>query len=358
MKENLRCQLAAAVSVLAILMVSVPAAGQDDTGESTELEDWERAELQGLVEVVGAALKGELTPIEDPFELAPSFLKGTDGNTYVPFTVTIDPGKLSGSRVAVYLYVTEHQDAVAPLAESDDTDDTDDTAAAMPEAVFEDAYFIDVDSEDDGVARLSRAFSAPGGDYDVYVALRDSKGVDADDNDRATATVMMLKDVVAVPDLWTPELKTSSVIVAKLVEPLSAPLSPEEQIQHPYTLGTTRIDPKHDRSFGKREELSLIMLVYNPKLTGDQMPDVSIEYNFHAKTESGEEFFNKTNPQQFNAQSLPPGFSVTLGHQIVAGQSVPLTLFPAGEYRLEILVTDNEAGTSVARNVNFTVRET
>ena len=352
MKENLRRQLVAVVSVLAILMLSVPAAGQDDTGESTELEDWQRAELQGLVEVVGAALKGELTPTEDPFELTPSFLKGTDGNTYVPFTVAIDPGKLGGSRVAVYLYVTEHQDAVAPVAESDDTDD-----AAMPEAVFEDAYFIDVDTEDDGVARLSRAFSAPGGDYDVYVALRDSKGADVDD-DREVATVMMLKDVVAVPDLWTPELKTSSVIVAKLVEPLSAPLSPEEQIQHPYTLGTTRIDPKHDRSFGKREELSLIMLVYNPKLTGDQMPDVSIEYNFHAKTESGEEFFNKTNPQQFNAQSLPPGFSVTLGHQIVAGQSVPLTLFPAGEYRLEILVTDNEAGTSVIRNVNFPVRET
>ena len=352
MKENLRRQLIAVVSVLAILMLSVPAAGQDDTGESTELEDWQRAELQGLVEVVGAALKGELTPTEDPFELTPSFLKGTDGNTYVPFTVAIDPGKLGGSRVAVYLYVTEHQDAVALVAESDDTDD-----AAMPEAVFEDAYFIDVDTEDDGVARLSRAFSAPGGDYDVYVALRDSKGADVDD-EREAATVMMLKDVVAVPDLWTPELKTSSVIVAKLVEPLSAPLSPEEQIQHPYTLGTTRIDPKHDRSFGKREELSLVMLVYNPKLTGDQMPDVSIEYNFHAKTESGEEFFNKTNPQQFNAQSLPPGFSVTLGHQIVAGQSVPLTLFPAGEYRLEILVTDNEAGTSVIRNVNFTVRET
>lgn len=353
MKEMFRRQLAAAVCVLAVLIVALPAAGQDDNEqEARELEDWERAELQGLVEVVGAAVKGELTPTEDPFELTPSFLKGTDGNTYVPFTLTIDPDKLDESNVSVYLYVLEHQDPAAVATDDDDSDDDE-----MPTAIFEDAYFVAVD-EDDGVARLSRAFSAPGGKYDVYVALRDSKGADADDDDREAATVMMLKEEVMVPDLWTPELKTSTVLLAKLVEPLSAPLSPEEQVQQPYTLGTTRIIPKHDRSFGKQEELSLIMLVYNPKLTGDQMPDITVEYNFHAKKDGGEEFFNKTNPQQFNGQSLPPGFSVALGHQIVAGQSVPLALFPAGEYRLEILITDNEAGTSVTENVNFTVRAT
>ena len=123
-------------------------------------------------------------------------------------------------------------------------------------------------------------------------------------------------------------------------------------------MGTTRIVPKHDRSFGKMEELSLIMLVYNPQLTSDQKPDLTIEYNFHQRGEAGEEFFNKTNPQQFNAQTLPPGFDVALGHQIVAGQSVPLTLFPAGEYRLEITVSDNEAGTTLTREVSFTVQET
>ena len=343
MSEMFRPYVAAALCVLAVFMFAIPAAGQDEQ-EARELEDWERAELQGLVEVVGAALKGELTPTEDPFELMPAFLKGTDGSTYVPFTVTIDPSKLSEDTVAVYLYVVE-QGAMA--AEDEE----------LPQAIFEDAYFIQLEA-DDGAARLSRAFSAPGGDYDVYVALRDSKGEDADDDDREAATVMMLKEQVAVPDLWTPELQTSSVLIAELVEPLSEPLTPEEQIRNPYTLGTTRIIPKHDRSFGKQDELSLIMLVYNPRLTGDEMPDVTVEYNFHAKRDGGEEFVNKTNPQQFNAQSLPPGFSVALGHQIVAGQSIPLSLFPAGDYRLEILITDNEAGTSVTRNIDFTVLET
>ena len=352
MSEMFRRRLAAAVCGLALVIFAVPAVGQNDEQQPRELADWERAELQGLVEVVGAAVKGELTPTEDPFELTASYLKGTNGNTYVPFTLAVDPAKLQESNVALYLYVIEHG---SDAAEGDPDDDKE---QQMPDAVFEDAYFVEVEQGDDGVARLSRAFSAPGGDYDVYVAVRDSKGEDADDDERAEATVMMLKKQVTVPDLWTPELQTSSVLIAKVVEPLSAPLSPEEQIQHPYTLGTTRIVPKHDRSFGKQEELSLIMLVYNPKLTGDEMPDVTVEYNFHARKDGGEEFFNKTNPQQFNAQSLPPGFSVALGHQIVAGQSVPLTLFPPGDYRLEIVVTDNEAGTSITQNVDFTVRET
>ena len=115
--------------------------------------------------------------------------------------------------------------------------------------------------------------------------------------------------------------------------------------------------PKFDRSFGKQGEMNLLMLVYNPRLSGG-MPNVTVEYNFHQQTDAGEEFFNKTDPQEFNAQTLPPGFSVEAGHQIVAGQSVPLSLFPAGDYRLEITIKDNEAGTDVTRDVNFTVRET
>ena len=144
------------------------------------------------------------------------------------------------------------------------------------------------------------------------------------------------------------------MLVAQAVEPLAAPLSPEEQIENPFTLGTTRILPKFDRVFGKQDELNLLMLVYNPRVA-DDMPNITVEYNFHTRTESGEEFFNKTTPQEFNAQTLPPGFSVEAGHQIVAGQSVPLSLFPAGDYRLEISITDNEAGTNLTRDVNFTV---
>ena len=330
---------AAACVALAAFLFAAPAAGQDEAAR--ELEDWEREELQALVEAVGEALDGE-APTEDPVGLAPSFVKGTDGNTYVPFTLSIDPGRIGSETVVVYLYVDDRA-----LAESEDADER--------EAIFEDAYFVEVDRGDDPV-RLSRAFSVPGGNYDVYVAVRDSLGEDADDDDRDARPLMVFKAPVAVPDLWTADLQTSTVFVGG-IEQLSAPLSPQEQIEQPYTFGPLRITPKHDNSFGKQEELSLLMMVYNPRLDND-MPNVTVEFNFHTVTADGEEFFNKTTPQEFNAQTLPPGFSVAAGHQVVAGQSIPLRLFPAGDYRLEVVITDNEAESSVTRNVNFTVRET
>ena len=350
-----RVSVTALLLTVAVLFTTVPVAGQEPEEEqATQLEDWERAELQSLVQAVGSAVRGELALNENPFALQTDFLKGTEGMTYVPFTMVLDPAQVSASTVAVYLFVTAHQDESVAPADSDDDD-----AAEVPTAVFEDAYFIDVSAEGSGAGPiyLSRAFNAPGGDYDVYIAMRDSLG-GPPQGDQETLSVLMLREQVSVPNLWTTELQTSSLLLADVVEPLTAPLSALEQTRQPYTLGTTRIIPKHDTSFGKQEELSLIMLVYNPQLTGDRKPDLTIEYNFHQRNEGGEEFFNKTNPQQFNAQTLPPGFDVALGHQIVAGQSVPLALFPAGDYRLEITISDNEAGTSLTREVSFTVRET
>ena len=344
-----------------LLLLAGPATAQTQTPEETTvLEEWQSAELRSLVEVVRAALRGQLVPTEDPFELHPDFLKGADGNTYVPFTLTIDPAKITASSVAMYLFVTEHQMPAAPAAAT--TDETEaESAPELPAALFEDGYFIDVSAARSagGPVHISRAFTVPGGPYDVYVGVRDSAGqAPEDETEPDSATLMMLKEEVEVPDLWTPNLQTSTVIVADVIEPLTQPLTPEQQISSPYTLGTTRIVPKEGTEFAKNGELALVFLVYNPELTAQQKPDVTIEYNFHATKDGAEEFFNKTNPQQFNGQTLPPGFDMMLGHQIVAGQSVPLTLFPAGAYRLEIKVTDNISGGSVTNNVNFTVLQT
>ena len=379
MNRIARCtRILAACAAVATLTVA-PAAAQDD------LEDWQRAELRAMLEVIEAALDGRIAPVDDPFELQADFLKGTDGNAYVPFTLSIDPAKVETQTLSMYLYVVE---------------------AGGTEAAFEDAYFADATSEGGDPIRISRAFAVPGGAYDVYVATRESsRDLAPDDNrpgdrDRAQideycgglfaddlsmrfacqeqeylayrlqrrprlsfdeseerAAMMMLRTRVDVPDLWNDQLQLSSIIVPELVEPLAAPLTPEEQILSPYSLGTTRIVPKFDQEFGKQAELSLIFLVYNPGLTDASKPDITIEYTFHQRTAGREEYFNRTNPQGFNGQTLPPGFDVTLGHQIVAGQTVPLSLFPAGDYRLEIKVTDNTDSTEIIENVMFTVLE-
>jgi len=79
---------------------------------------------------------------------------------------------------------------------------------------------------------------------------------------------------------------------------------------------------------------------------------VLVEYNFYKKTG---EFFNKTNPQPLNAQTLPPQFDIAAGHQLQSGQAVPLASFPEGDYRLEIKVTDKLANKTLTKDVNFTV---
>jgi hypothetical protein len=167
----------------------------------------------------------------------------------------------------------------------------------------------------------------------------------------------MIKQTLTVPDFWSPDLTTSSVIIASRIEPLAAPLSPNEQLDRPYALGQMEIVPALDTRFTTKNELSIFMLIYNPKTDPMNKPDVTVEYNFYQKPPAGaaEKFFNKTSPQDLNGKTLPAAFDMSLGHQLQTGQAVPLASFPAGDYRLEIKVTDKLATKTVTRDVNFTV---
>ena len=116
------------------------------------------------------------------------------------------------------------------------------------------------------------------------------------------------------------------------------------------------IVPSLDNKFTTKQELSIFILIYNPKTDPMNKPDVSVEYNFYAKPAgAAEKFFNKTSPQDLNGKTLPAAFDMSLGHQLQTGQSVPLTSFAPGDYRLEIKITDKLATKTVTRDVNFTV---
>ena len=202
MTQIFRRQLATvACLTVAALVCAAPAAGQEEP-QPPELSDWERAELQSLVQVVGAARAGELDSVEDRFEIGAQLSEGHRWQHFMlPFTLAIDPAKIDGSSVVVYLFVDDPALAVAAEAEAEENDDADDE---VQEAVFEDAYFVQLDEPGaDGTVRLSRAFSAPGGEYDVYVALRKSLGEEGADDAREELPVMLLKRQVSVPDLWT-----------------------------------------------------------------------------------------------------------------------------------------------------------
>ena len=109
-----------------------------------------------------------------------------------------------------------------------------------------------------------------------------------------------------------------------------------------------------DLVFSKTGELTVVFWVYGQTLS-DGKPDVSIEFNFHTKQGDGtEKYFNKTAPQELNAKTLPE-FNAAAGHQLLGSQTIPVSVFPAGDYRLEIKVTDKPSGKVVTQNVTFTV---
>ena len=192
------------------------------------------------------------------------------------------------------------------------------------------------------------------GDYDVYVVVKEPTPDKAPKNAPAPK-VSLIKQAVSVPNLWNDELNTSSVIVAERIDPLPAPLTPQQQAERPYALGTMEIVPALDTKFTKQSELSTFLLIYNAKTDSANKPDVSVEYTFYTTQAGAEKFFNKTNPQNLNAQTLPPQFDFAAGHQLQSGQAVPLASFPEGDYRLEIKITDKIANKTLNREVKFSV---
>ena len=286
-------------------------------------------------------------------------LKAQGNKEYVPFTVEIDPSKVSGGTVAFYWRVVSKTAAAAPVPEAGKKDDKKDKdkdkdKGKKSDYAYEDISFVPVTAGQTSM-KISRSFTVPGGTYDIYLVAKEPTPEKAPKNAPAPK-IAAIKQTLTVPDFWNNELQTSSVIVAQRIDPLAAPLTPQQQADRPYALGMMEIVPTFETKFTKKAELSTFMLIYNPKVDAANKPDVSVEYNFYQKLAGQpEKFFNKTNPQNLNAQTLPPNFDFAAGHQLQSGQAVPLASFPEGDYRLEIKITDKIANKTLTREIVFTV---
>jgi hypothetical protein len=155
----------------------------------------------------------------------------------------------------------------------------------------------------------------------------------------------------------TTSWRTSSVIVAQRIDPLPAPLTPQQQADRPYALG---IDgDRADLRDQVHQEGRAVDLHADLQPEGGQRQQAGrqrrVQLLSEARRARPEKFFNKTNPQNLNAQTLPPNFDFAQGHQLQSGQAVPLASFPEGDYRLEIKITDKIANKTLTREINFTV---
>jgi hypothetical protein len=359
----------AVVVLIILVMLSLGFAGEaaarspQQKPAEKKFDKVQTQEIQALVKLVTDVTLGAPAPSDFPITWQNHYLKARDQRTFVPYAVTIPAGTFASPSVVLYVRVVRkgsEPDADAAKAGGEGAPPAaglkDSKAAQRLEFAFEDVYFTDLKTpEGKDPYRLVRALSVLPGEYTVYFALRERPA--ADKKGTAAPKTSLIKQAMTVPDFWQPGLVTSSIIIADKVDLLSTTV-PESQIaENPYDFGKTRVFPAApNHRFSKKQDLSIIFLVYNTAEV-NKKPDVVVEYAFSQKAENGEKPFNKTNPQVYNAETLPPAFDMAAGHQIVAGQSVPLASFPEGDYRLEIRITDKIAGKTIVQSVNFTVTQ-
>lgn len=293
------------------------------------------------------------------------FLKASDQKVYVPFTAMVQPGVLgTSSSLAAYLRLAP-KGAAAPEAappvdepkkkgrdrgkKGKEAQDLAGTAVSGVQYPWEDLYELSASpASPGGPLMFSRPFSVPAGEYDMYLAVRTS-------DTAAPLKVAVLKQTLTVPDYWSTEFTTSSVFLSSQVTPLDTLPTGDEQKTKPYVIGNLELKPNFDGKFTSADELAVFFIIYNPQLTASKKPDVTVEWQPYKKGPLGEAKFRSVEPQKLNPETLPAGFDVDQGHQLVGSLNLPVSAFEAGDYRLAIKVTDNTSGKTLEHDVNFVV---
>ena len=207
---------------------------------------------------------------------------------------------------------------------------------------FEDYYLAEVTRDGDR-STLERALSLPPGEYDVYVGMIDRSRL-------KTSGPIVVRRTVTVPDFWNDEIALSSLILASDVRTLGAAPSAKQQVERPYTFGRAEVLPVATPTYTPGDALSIVYQIFN---YGAPDADLQAEYNFYRADGGQRVLFNRTPPQVFGDEDLPP--SSPWETLAFATQSVSLQTFPPGRYELEVIVRDRLTRRSASGSVAFTV---
>lgn len=362
-KQWLLSWISAATAVVVALTGAAAAQEQNrpDTKARERAEESQRQEGQAILAIADAAMAGKSIPSDFVVRWHNDFLKAQQG-TFVPFTLTVDTSKLKSPNALAYVRAVNRG--------AGDRKKEKGKGASEPEYPVDAIFPVILRPEGGAQARVHRGFSVAPGEYDVYVVVRER--VDPAAPDKVAPKAAAIRQTLSVPDFWSGELTTSTVILADRLDTLAEPIGPDELAERPYVIGQNDISPAVDRTFGRNEELIVVFLVYNPFVTTEKKFDIQVEYHFfrrgaggkvgataaisgHPPEREGEKYFNHTDPQRFNPAVMGARFDPNAGHPVMAGQGVPLAGFEPGEYRLAIKVTDLLSGKSILRDVVFTV---
>lgn len=373
---------------LALVLGIGPAMAQKKDDKAAPQADPKQLMIDGLVGATNEAMKGApgttvftadpvakaVTP--DPattvaITLGIDYLKASDNKIYAPFTVTVQPDVIGkGANLSVYVRLAakgalppEAPPPLDPKAKKEkekqdkkkkgkEAQDLAGQAVSGVEYPWEDYYDLTaVPRAPGGPLAFSRPFSVNAGEYDAYIAVAVKDPAAAP----GPSKVAVHKATITVPNYWSDEFQLSSVFLANKVTPLTEVPTGEAQKLKPYVIGNLEVFPAVDGKFASTDELSVFFIIYGVALADDKKPDVTVEWQPYKKGPLGESKFRAVEPQKLNSSTLPPGFDVAQGHQLVGSLNVPVSAFEAGDYRLAIKVTDNKTGKSLTHDVAFTV---
>jgi hypothetical protein len=349
---------AAVLLLLACTVTGADASFQQDRFDrrtQVRLEDAQRKEGEALLNLADAAMSGR--PNSDfTIRWTNDFFKAQTG-TFVPFTVTIERSSLTAADGLMYVRATRRDSSETRSREG---------VVRYP---FDVIFPVALTAPAGQPVRITRGFAVAPGDYDVYVALRERSPDPFDAGRRLKGAV--IKQPLTVPDFWTGELATSTIMLADAIDEVAVPVMGDEVLERPYVVGTHEIHRTMESTFRRNRELIVVFLIYNAAGPAGRNFDIEVDYHLfrrdaaarpespspeasHPPARAGERYVTHTPPQRFTSSTMGRDFDPATG-PILAGQGILLSSFQEGEYRLGITVTDLSSRQTLSRDVMFSV---
>ena len=213
--------------------------------------------------------------------------------------------------------------------------------------------------------RLRRAFAVPPGEYDVYIAVRETPGrrgrplrLAAMPPGPAASKSGVIKQAISRCRVSTgASSRRAASSSRRRWTCCRRRWRTDHQAENPYTFGQMKISPPPSPSSPRRTTLNVVFWIYGAQVDDTtKKPDVTMDFKFYQKTGDKETYFNKTEPQVLNAQTLPPQFDLAAGHQLpgslrgAAGQ-LPGRRLPARDRGWRT----RRSSKTITRDVTFTV---
>lgn len=358
-----RAALLACVWLAGACPLARAAAGQDrlDRRQQERIDEANRKEGEALLNLADAAMAGRPAPAGFPLAWRNDFLKAQPG-TFVPFTISIDRQKVSAPAGLMYIRAV-HRPSTELVPRQ---------GPPASKYAFDAIFPVELQASAGQPIRITRGFAVAPGDYDVYVVVRERPRDPLAGNQRQLKAAV-LEVPLAVPDFWTGELATSTVMLANRLDVISGSVSPDELLERPYVIGQHEVEVNFDGRFRRDGELVVVFLIYSPTLTLDKHFDLQVDYHLferifpgqpeepakdaadHPGARPGERYVSRTNPQRFNPAVMGGLYDGSADRPVLAGQGIPLSSFHQGEYRIGITVTDLLSRKTLSRDVTFTV---